>query len=83
MPCVFLLDDNCLVCLSHRFVPVQTVCGLQWVEIFEGLGHHVFGALCYPESAGFGLEVLTSFVQGSQLRDAALRYVREPTHLGN
>ena len=58
----------------HRRMYVRS----QWVEIFEGLGHQVFGALCYPESVDSALEVLTSFVRGSQLRDAALRYASLP-----
>lgn len=81
-PVFFLLDTDCLrvsLVVSSPFNRGRP----QWVEIFEGLGHHVFSALCYSDSVGSGLEVLTSFVQGSQLRDAALRYVREPMHLGN
>lgn len=46
----------------------------KWVEVFERLGYHVFEALCHPRGVGLALRVLGSFLHGSQLRDAALRY---------
>lgn len=40
----------------------------------ERLGYHVFKALRHRRGVALALKVLSSFVHGSQLRDAALRY---------
>lgn len=72
-PCSLPSDPTLLCCSS---LPVLLVLQLlaQWVEVFDGLSGHIFEALLNPGGVLLALGLLRSFLHGSQLRDAALRY---------
>lgn len=47
----------------------------QWSEVFDGLSEHLFQGLLSSNSLPTVLKVFKSFLHGSQLRDAVIRYI--------
>lgn len=63
---------------------LQNCCFCKWVEIFDSLASYVFDALCDPERVLSALDIIKSYLHGSQLREDILRWDRvtpSPFHL--